>query len=69
MDMMIENPWITPELPSKQSYQNDSYLEGLVDKVATLELRENKHTKEESLRQLREWIRQNPDIENCITGR
>lgn len=69
MDMMIENPWITPELPTKLSYKSDSYLKGLVEKVATLELRENKHTKEESLKQFREWIKQNPDIENCITGR
>lgn len=68
MDMMIENPWIMPEGPSKPLDHKDSYLKGLVDKVATLELRENKHTKEESLRHLREWIQQNPDIENCITG-
>lgn len=69
MDVMIENPWITTEQRLKQSYEEHSHLKNLAEKVAELELRENKHIKNESLRQLREWIKQNPDIENCITGR
>lgn len=66
MDVINQHPWITS---AEQFYEKDSCLGSLVDKVATLELRESKHTKDESLRQLREWIKQNQDIENCITGR
>ncbi|XP_074028766.1 cellular retinaldehyde binding protein isoform X2 [Leptinotarsa decemlineata] len=35
-------------------------------KIADKELRENETARRECLAHLREWIRQNPDIENCI---
>lgn len=68
MEIMIQNSWITLELPIKQINETNTCLKSFADKVAALELRENKHTKDECLRQLREWIKQNPDIKNCITG-
>lgn len=69
MDVIIQSPWITPEPLAKQPCEKNPHLETLASEVAASELRENGHTREECLRQLREWIRQNPDIENCITGR
>lgn len=36
--------------------------------VAKNELREDKNTKDACLKQFKEWISQNRDIENCITG-
>lgn len=65
---MTQNPWITPEPLIKQPYQKDLHLESLAEKIAATELRENQHTREECLKQLKEWIKQNLDIENCITG-
>jgi hypothetical protein len=39
-----------------------------VARVADLELRENKSTRQQMLEQFREWIRKNQDICNCRTG-
>lgn len=36
--------------------------------VAGKELRESHQTRQQCLNQFREWIEQNTDIENCITG-
>lgn len=66
MEVMVQNPWI--QSGSKLSYDKDPCLKLLADKVAALELREDQHTKDECLWQLREWIKQNPDIKDCITG-
>lgn len=68
MDVMIQAPWIAEEPLIKQPYEKHSDLLNLVENVAAKELRENKHTRDECLKQLKEWIKQNPDIENCITG-
>lgn len=68
MDVMTQNPWITPQPLIKRSYEKDLHLESLAEKVAVSELRENQQTREECLKQLKEWIKQNHDIENCITG-
>lgn len=37
--------------------------------IAKKELREDKSTKEQCLKQLKDWICQNRDIENCVTGK
>ncbi|KAJ8970196.1 hypothetical protein NQ314_001343 [Rhamnusium bicolor] len=38
-------------------------------KIADRELRENEIVRKQCLAHLREWIKQNVDIENCITGK
>jgi hypothetical protein len=37
--------------------------------VALKELRETKHTRDEALGQMRDWIRKNPRIVNCRLGK
>jgi hypothetical protein len=37
--------------------------------VALKELRETKHTRDEALEQMRDWIRKNPRIANCRLGK
>lgn len=38
-------------------------------KIAERELRENETARKQCLEQLRNWVKQNPDIENCILGK
>lgn len=67
--VLVSNPWSsTTSLASDVKDDGLSELSDFVSKVARLELREDKHTREECLKQLREWISKNPDLENCITG-
>ena len=37
--------------------------------VALKELRETKHTRDDALEQMRDWIRKNPRIANCRLGK
>jgi len=37
--------------------------------VALKELRETKHTRDEALEQMRDWIKKNPRIVNCRLGK
>lgn len=38
-------------------------------KIAERELRENENARKQCVEQLRNWIKQNVDIENCLLGR
>jgi len=37
-------------------------------KMAKMELREDKNTRDQALEQMRNWIKMNPRIENCRLG-
>lgn len=72
--VIISYPWIKKD----ESYVDENGNEPLIQpykglrecvaQVAKKELREDAIIKEEMLRQFRQWIKQNRDIENCITG-
>lgn len=46
-----------------------SKIQETIAQIAKKELREDKHTRDQCLKQFRDWILQNRDIENCITGK
>ncbi|KAJ8925055.1 hypothetical protein NQ315_001226 [Exocentrus adspersus] len=47
--------------------EQDTHISQNLATVASKELRENDTVRKQCLALLREWIKQNPDIENCIT--
>lgn len=61
--------WSQPTLGKMPGNQFNEDLQHFVEAVAAKELRETTNTREQCLLQLREWIKQNPDVENCLTGR
>lgn len=69
MSPTLENVWTNQQLLLDKSYEERSNVQNLAKKVAEIELREDKHTREQCLIQLRQWIKKNPDIQNCILGK
>uniref|UniRef100_T1GSY0 CRAL-TRIO domain-containing protein n=1 Tax=Megaselia scalaris TaxID=36166 RepID=T1GSY0_MEGSC len=55
-------PWKSEKIKPAVD-ENCNVSENLM-KIAKKELREDKHTREQALQQLRNWINKNPDIEN-----
>lgn len=47
----------------------DTHISEKLAAIASKELREEENVRRQCLDHLREWIKQNPDIENCITGK
>lgn len=65
-DILVSIPW-------KQTLMDDNYKdnkenENIVEVIASRELRESPRIREQCLVQFREWIKQNNDMENCLTG-
>lgn len=44
-------------------------VQDTIAQIAKSELREDNQTREQCLKQFKEWIHQNRDVENCITGK
>nr|XP_023028786.1 clavesin-1 [Leptinotarsa decemlineata] len=69
--LLVMNPW-TSHNSSDSANKNilakeqKTRIMKELYKIADKELRENETARRECLAHLREWIRQNPDIENCI---
>lgn len=62
--VILNFPWTkNKEVDAKSSKANGS-ISDLARKIAKSELREDKDMQESSLKQLREWLAQNYDIEN-----
>lgn len=60
---MVAVEWVTPE---------DNYVCPLsreTQELAKQELREDKNSVEQALKQIRDWIKLNPRIENCRLGK
>ena len=49
-------------------FETEEELSAFSRQIAISELRETDLSREQCLKQLRDWIRQNGDIENCLTG-
>lgn len=47
----------------------DTHISEKLAAIASKELREEENVRRQCLDHLREWIKQNADIENCITGK
>lgn len=73
--VIISYPWIEKGEKYLDENGNEPFIQpskGLrecVAEVARKELREEIPIREASLHQFKEWIRQNHDLENCITGK
>lgn len=72
--VIMNFPWGNKDKDSKECekqkcdpVQSDTGVSEAVMKVARKELREDKAIREQSLEQMREWLRQNQDIENIRT--
>lgn len=59
--VMMNQPWADNAI---LEISNELGLSEAVQKIARKELREDKKGREQCTQQLREWIKQNPDIEN-----
>lgn len=70
--LIMPNPWDDKNngLIEKQLMFNDHQEEftNKLMKIAGNELREDENTRKQCLEQLRDWIKKNQDIENCLTG-
>lgn len=66
----MSNPWSQNNNLQNKKLLNEknSYIIQDLFKIAAKELREDDTVRRQCLAQLREWIKQNPDIENCLTG-
>lgn len=67
--LIASHPWSTPPTMDNTISEKFSDLTEMAAFVAKTELREDKKTREQCLEQFKEWIRKNPDIQNCLTGR
>lgn len=61
--LIVKYPWTEKSYPCEKIETNPN-----VQEIANKELREDEKTKEQCLRQIREWINQNKDIQNCLIG-
>lgn len=61
--LFINQPWKN----GLSFNEKNEKLADSVQEIAVRELKEDEKTREQCLNQLREWIKQNKDIENCIT--
>ncbi|XP_018325340.1 clavesin-2-like isoform X2 [Agrilus planipennis] len=60
-------PWKSTLNKDKTGKDEDyTDLRSNIDKIAEKDLRETKSTKEQSLIQLKEWIKKNKNIDNCL---
>lgn len=66
--LIISNPWSTPTAMDHTVSEKFSDLMEMAALVAKKELREDEQTRQQCLAQFKEWIRTNPDIQNCLTG-
>ncbi|XP_055532198.1 clavesin-2 [Wyeomyia smithii] len=65
--VILNFPWTSGSDKLKDDLFQDTGVTDAVMNVARKELREDKAIREQSLEQMREWIRQNQDIENVRT--
>ncbi|XP_049818844.1 retinaldehyde-binding protein 1 [Aethina tumida] len=67
--LIMSNPWSQNNNLQNKKLLNEknSYIIQDLFKIAAKELREDDTVRRQCLAQLREWIKQNPDIENCLT--
>ncbi|KAF5304627.1 hypothetical protein FQR65_LT07909 [Abscondita terminalis] len=67
--VVVVEKMTTTQLFINQPWNNDFNCEknDRIQEIAVRELKEDERKREQCLSQLREWIKQNKDIENCIT--
>ncbi|KAF5300700.1 hypothetical protein FQA39_LY11062 [Lamprigera yunnana] len=62
--LFINQPWKNDK---KLDDERNEKIAERVQEIAALELKEDEKTRNQCLNQIREWLLQNKDIENCIT--
>jgi hypothetical protein len=61
--IIVPQPW-NGGVISQPNDINDLGISEQIQKIARKELREDENSREQNLQQLRDWIKQNPDIQN-----
>lgn len=69
LELIVNHPWKDSGCLKKSEEASNENLTDNIWEVAFNELREDEKTREQCLKQFKEWIRQNKDIENCIMGK
>jgi hypothetical protein len=65
--VILNFPWSKNKENDSKSSKNQDSVSDVAKKVAKSELREDKEIREESLKQMREWLAKNFDVENVRT--
>lgn len=65
-EVILTNAW--EDHNGNTSKDKDTNISENLAAIASKELREEENVRKQCLAHIREWIKQNPDIENCITG-
>jgi hypothetical protein len=65
--VFLNYPWNNNGLTKAELKDNEDTLKETIDSIAHKELREDDTIREQSLKQFREWLKQNRDVENVRT--
>jgi hypothetical protein len=65
--VILNYPWNNNGLTKAEEQDNEEILNNIIKTVAHKDLRENDTIREQSLEQLRQWLKQNRDVENVRT--